>query len=397
MTSAGRTAPRVLTAVVGLALAGGVAGCGIGGGPEVKTVSAHFDRTVGVYVKNDVRMLGVTIGQVTAIKPEGRSVRIDMTYDAKYKIPADAKAVLIAPSVVSDRYVQLTPVYQGGPVLATKADIPLENTRVPVELDKIFSSLNTLNKALGPNGANQKGALNDLLHVSRQNLEGNGQLLGTTLNDLSTAVGTLSNQRGDLFATVKNLQDFTTTLARNDATVRQFNGDLADVADQLNGEKDDLATAVRQLGLALSEVASFVRENKKDLTANVTDLASVTRVLVTQKTALEEFLDTSPTALSNLQLAYNPGSGTLDTRDDNNGQATPQTALCGLLIAAGQDESLCKQLTGSLPPPPAAPKLPPPPAAGARGTTAPLPTAPRPAAQSSTPDRTLGGILEAGR
>ncbi|MCU1693278.1 MAG: hypothetical protein JWM64_2369 [Frankiales bacterium] len=391
-----RAAPRLAVGVVGLALLGGVAGCGLTGGPELKTLTAHFDKTVGVYVHNDVRMLGVKIGEVTAIEPEGRSVRIDMTYDSQYRVPAEAKAVLIAPSIVSDRYVQLTPVYESGPLLADGADIPLEDTAVPVELDQIYSSLDKLNIALGPKGANKGGALSDLLKVGRENLEGNGDLLGSTLTDLSTAVGTLSDQRGDLFDTVRNLQDFTTTLARSDNTVRQFNGDLADVAAQLEGEKESLALAVKQLGVALSEVATFVRDNKKDLTANVKDLASVTRVLVTQKTALEEFLDTSPTALSNLQLAYNPRSGTLDTRDNNsNGQANLSTPLCGLLLAAGQPQSVCDAITSQLPNLPAVPALPAPPALpGASGTTG----AAKPgAAPAVSRDLTLGGLLGAGR
>ncbi|MCW2777468.1 MAG: virulence factor Mce, partial [Frankiales bacterium] len=109
-----RTEARLAAGVVGLALVGGLAGCGLTGGPELKTLTAHFDKSVGVYVHNDVRMLGVKIGEVTAIQPEGRTVKIAMTYDSQYKIPADAKAVLIAPSIVSDRYVQLTPVYDSG-------------------------------------------------------------------------------------------------------------------------------------------------------------------------------------------------------------------------------------------------------------------------------------------
>jgi phospholipid/cholesterol/gamma-HCH transport system substrate-binding protein len=68
----------------------------------------------------------------------------------------------------------------------------------------------------------------------------------------------------------------------------------------------------------------------------VKDLASVTSVLVKQKRALEEFLDNSATALTNLQLAYNPKSGTLDTRDNGASQTTPQSVICGLLGAAGQ-------------------------------------------------------------
>lgn len=328
---------RLLLGVFVLALLGGTAGCGlVGGGVASKRLTAHFDRTVGLYKNSDVRVLGVRIGHVTSITPEGRTVRVEMEYDAKYKLPVDAKAVVVSPSIVADRYVQITPVWRSGPSLPTAYDLSADRTAVPVELDQIYGALDQLNRDLGPNGANKNGALSDLLHVGAQNLKGNGQLLNATLTDLSQAISTLATSRQDLFASVDNLQDFTTTLANSDRTVRQFNADLADVAAQLSGERQDLATAVRQLSIALSEVATFVRDNKANLTANVKDLAAVTGVLVKQKIALEEFLDNSATALSNLQLAYNPKSGTLDTRDNNESQTTPQGLLCGLLTAAGQ-------------------------------------------------------------
>jgi len=352
---------RILIGLLGLALLGGSAGC-LGSGGSSKQLTVHFARTVGLYKHSDVRVLGVRIGEVTSIRPEGRTVRVELSYDAKYKLPPDAKAVVVSPSIVSDRYVQITPVWRSGQALPASYEIPVDRTAVPVELDQIYSSLDQLNQDIGPNGANRSGALADLLHVGAQNLKGNGQLLNSTLSDLSQAVATLSTSRADLFSTVDNLQGFTTTLANSDRTVRQFNADLADVSAQLSGERQDLATAIRQLSLALGEVATFVRDNKTNLTANVKDLASVTNVLVKQKRALEEFLDNSATALSNLQLAYNPKSGTLDTRDNNSNQTTPQGLLCGLLTAAGQ-------------------KCP-----------AGLTTAPVPAATYGS-DRTLGGIL----
>ncbi|MEO6204903.1 MAG: MCE family protein [Mycobacteriales bacterium] len=320
---------------VALAVLGGTAGCGVFGGSDAKTLVAHFDRTVGLYKNSDVRVLGVRIGHVTAITPEGTTVRVDMEYDRKYTLPADAKAVVVSPSIVSDRYVQITPVWTGGAALASGFDLPTDRTLVPVELDQIYSALDDFNQALGPEGANKDGALSRLLDVGAQNLKGNGSLLNSTLADLSQAVSTLANQREDLFGTVDNLQDFTTTVANSDRTVRRFNADLAAVAAQLSGERNDLAAAVQQLSVALGEVATFVKDNKVNLTANVKDLASITSVLVKQKLALEEFLDNSAVALGNLQLAYNPGSGTLDTRDNNSNQ-TEANLLCGIFTAIGQ-------------------------------------------------------------
>jgi phospholipid/cholesterol/gamma-HCH transport system substrate-binding protein len=324
---------RLLALLTGLALVGALSGCGVFGGSDVKTASARFERTVGLYEQSDVRILGVRVGQVTSIEPDGDGVRVQMEYDAKYEVPADAQAFVVAPSIVSDRYVQLSPAYTGGPVLADGAFIDIEDTQVPLELDEVYGALNDLNVALGPEGANKDGALSDLISVSADNLEGNGELLGATLEDFSQAISTLSGQRDDLFGTVNNLQDFTTTIASSDDVVRAFNRDLAVVADQLAGEREDLARAVRQLSVALGDVAAFVAENRESLTTNVEGLADATGALVDETAALEEFLDTAPGALSNLQLAYNPGSGTLDTRDNGPAQAeqSPLLFLCPVL------------------------------------------------------------------
>ncbi len=371
-----RAGRRALALTVAAAALASASACNPFGGGGTKHFSADFDRAIGVYVHSDVRVLGVKIGEVTKITPKGTMVHLDMTYDASYKIPADAKAVLLAPSIVSDRYVQLTPVYSSGPTLPDKTNIGLDSTTQPVELDEIYKNLDQLNVALGPDGANKNGALSDLLKVSAANLNGNGAALNGTLTGLSQAIKTLADSRTDLFSTIGNLQNFTTTIRNSDGTVRRFNSDLAQVATQLNGERDDLALAVKQLSVALAEVASFVKENKDNLTANVTDLASVTKVLVNQKRALREFLDTAPTALSNLQLAYNSKSGTLDTRDNSGSQGGPAGVLCNLLAVAGQSPTACNATLGGIIPRPSA-----------RSSALTTP-------QVSTDDRTLGGILE---
>ncbi len=50
-------------------------------------MTAHFPRAVSVYKGTDVRILGVNVGRVTAVIPEGNSVRVEMEYDAEYDVP----------------------------------------------------------------------------------------------------------------------------------------------------------------------------------------------------------------------------------------------------------------------------------------------------------------------
>ncbi|WP_457253864.1 MCE family protein [Pedococcus sp. P5_B7] len=313
-------------------------------------VTGEFTRAVGLFPGSDVRILGVAVGKVTEVTPQGDKVEVKFEFDRKYKVPADAKAAVVAPSLVSDRYIQLLPAYTSGPVLKDNATIGLDHTAVPVELDRISSSLDDLLVALGPTGANKDGAFADLLDTGAKNLDGQGQKLHDTNRDLSRALETLSGGRNDLFGTVKNLQAFTTMLATNDSQVRRLNSDLANVSEQLDGERDDLAAALKNLAVALSEVSSFVHDNRAGLTTNLKQLASVTGTIAEQRDAVAETLTNAPVAISNLQNAYNPDTGTLDTRANVNENLKLQNLICSFITEGGQPASLCKTVSGALKP-----------------------------------------------
>jgi phospholipid/cholesterol/gamma-HCH transport system substrate-binding protein len=299
---------------------------------DEKRYSAVFTGTVGLYEDNDVRVLGVKVGTVTKVVPQGDTVLVEMVVDRDVRIPAGASAAIVAPSLVSDRYVQFAPAYAGGPELAPGTVVPRERTATPLEVDDLYASLNRVSTTLGPNGVNKNGALADLLKTLAANTEGNGAAINDTVTQLSRLSSTLSGNSDDLFATVDNLSRFTTTLAGSDAAVRQFSQQVADVTGFLAGERADLAATVQQLGIALGLVQKFINENRARLKSNVDKLASVTQVLVDQRAALAEVLDVAPLALSNIINSYNGSAGTLDTRSNLNELSQPPIVLvCGLL------------------------------------------------------------------
>ena len=76
-------------------------------------------------------MLGVAVGTVDKVTPSGTDVVVTMHYDADVNVPADAKAVIVSPSIVGDRYIQLTPVYKSGPKLADGAVLQTDRHRRP--------------------------------------------------------------------------------------------------------------------------------------------------------------------------------------------------------------------------------------------------------------------------
>ncbi|GAA2809688.1 MCE family protein [Saccharopolyspora taberi] len=316
-----------------------------------RRITAYFDAAVGIYPGGDVRILGVAVGTVDKVTPNGETVRVDMSLQRDVDVPADAGAVLVSPSVVSDRYVQLAPVYRGGPTMDDGAVIPRDKTATPVELDEVYRSLNELTTALGPQGANADGALTDLLNTGAANLDGNGQALADSIKHLGELGTTLSGNSDEFFGTVDNLQRFTSMLAANDDQVRRFNTQMEQVSSFLAEERGDLGASMAELAVALGKVEAFVRDNREGLKTNVDQLNSVAQVLVQQKAALSESLNNAPLALGNLNNAYNGASGTLDTRANiNELNQPPLVSVCKLLQAQAPAElplglaDTCKQL-----------------------------------------------------
>jgi phospholipid/cholesterol/gamma-HCH transport system substrate-binding protein len=323
---------------------------------EQKTLTASFPRTVSLYEGSDVRILGVPVGRVETVTPSGTDVTVTMTYDAKYKVPADAEAVIITPAIVGDRFVQLTPVYRGGPVLADGEKLSTQDTSTPLELDEIYQSIDDLTVALGPDGANSKGALTNLLDSTATNFAGQGEQFHRTIENLGKFTGTLENNKEELFGTAREMQRFVRALARNDQTVRDFNDSLVGASDLLEDEREDLADALRNLGVAMREVSSFVKENKDSLSENIKGLNQVSKILVKQRAALDETLGTAPLALSNLFHTYNPRTGTLDTRTNLGEnvadlQNDPALVLCSMLAQTPTPKEACNLLQQALPRP----------------------------------------------
>lgn len=323
-----------------------------GGGQ--KTVVAHFPRAVSVYQGSDVRILGVPVGKVDKIVPNGTDVIVTMHYNSDVKVPADAKAVIISPSIVGDRYVQLAPAYKGGATLKDGAVLDTSRTAVPVELDDIYSNLDQLVSALGPNGANKNGALTDLLNQTAANFGGEGAQFHQTIKDFGQLSQTLDDNKNQIFGSAKELEGFVGTLARNDQTVRGFSTSLAQVSAMLKGQRDDLAQAMHNLAVALGDVSMFVNDNKASLHTDIAGLNQFAKVLVKRRNELTETLRNAPLALNNLLLTYDPDTGTLNTNSNlqmlgGQIQTNPKLLTCTLADQIDKTGSLCKLLGSALP------------------------------------------------
>jgi virulence factor Mce-like protein len=299
-----------------------------------KQITAYFSEAIGVYPGSTVRILGVPVGRIDTVQPAGTQVKVTMTINSGIAVPARADAMLVAPSVVSDRYIQLTPAYTGGPQLADGAVLPVARTAVPLEVDQVYASLAKLAGALGPSGANAHGALSNLIKTGAVNLNGNGRYLHDMITEFGGLSRTLGGSAGNLFATIANLQQFTSMLKNNNGQVQLAEQQLAQVSAFLAGDRQDLSGAISELAVALGQVKSFIGSNRGLITANVAKLAAITSILVRERASLAQTLDVAPLAADNLVNAYDATTHTLVGRGDLNELSMGKGAVAAITTAA---------------------------------------------------------------
>jgi phospholipid/cholesterol/gamma-HCH transport system substrate-binding protein len=319
--------------------------------PLDPTYTAQFQRTVGLYRGSKVTVLGVPVGNVVGVAPHGAFVTVRFRVSRKVSIPAAARAVVVAPTLVSDRGLELTPAYTSGPTLRPAAVIPLERTAVPVEIDQVLTSVKELSDSLGPNGANRHGALNQLVRSGANAFRGNGPAFKSAIVSLNQALAAVDGGSDDLATTLKNLAVITAAFARADQPVLRLSSTLAKVTRSLADQRGELVGAVDSLGTAMREIQALVRESGPAFTSNVAGILDSTRTILKQEQALRETLNLAPVALQNFIGTFDPQTSALNARVAINGTLTtdPSLLICQLISSNGLG-SLCPAVNRVLDP-----------------------------------------------
>ena len=311
-------------------------------------VVAYFDNSNGIFVGDDVRILGVPVGKIAKIEPEPERVRISFWYDSKYKVPADANAAILSPTLVTSRALQLTPAYRGGPVMADNAVIPHERTVVPVEYDTFRQQLERLAVQLQPTEPGGVSPLGSFINTTAENLRGQGVNIRDTVIKLSQAFSALGDHSTDIFSTVKNLSILVSALQDSTTLMRQLNQNLASVTGLLADNPNEIADAVRDFNNVVGDVQSFVADNRESLGTTSDKLAGVTQALTDSLDDVKQFLHVAPNTLQNYVNIYQPAQGAASAILALNNFADPITFLCGAVQAASrlgaeQSAKLCAQ------------------------------------------------------
>lgn len=316
------------------------------------SITGYFASAVGLYPGDEVRVVGVPVGRVRSIEPHPDNVKITMTVDKSVPLPADVRALLMAPNIVSARVIQLAPAYTDGQKLADGAVLGQDRTAVPVEWDEVKQELTQLSAQLGPGQGKLNGALSTLVNQAAETFDGNGDSFRNALRELSTTAGRLGDSRTDLFGTVKNLQVLVDALSHSNEQMVQFTDHVAAVSGVLADSSADLNITLGTLSQALRDVRGFLHDNNDALITQVNKLSEFTKMLSDQSENLEQVLHISPHGLVNFYNIYNPAQGSLSGLLSLPDFANPVQFICGGVFDVGsvpdnfKRAEICKERMG---------------------------------------------------
>jgi virulence factor Mce-like protein len=281
---------------------------------DTVTVTAQFDNAAGLYEDNTVAVLGMPVGKVTKITPKGGYVEVQFTVDKDVKVPADAQAVTISNSILTDRQIELTPPYRGGPILENGDTIGLNRTKTPVEFARVLDVLDKLSVSLRGDGQGN-GPVADLVNASAAIADGNGQQMKDSLGELSEALRLSADggevTRDQLTTIIRNVSSLIDAAAANDATLREF-GSNVNVLSQVIADEDlGSGTTGKKLNEVLVQTGEVLEANRENIKGIVENANTVSVTTVDHERDLKEFLDLAPMTLDNIYNIIDQRNGSI--------------------------------------------------------------------------------------
>ena len=243
----------VLTVVVAVA-AGVVFGAKFVTPKHTRAMCAEFTDAVGLYPGNKVALLGIEVGSTTAITNKPDHVEVDFTVPTDLDLPADVGAVTYSQSIVTDRHIELTKPYTGGPKFTGPGCIKMKSTKTPISISETFSAIGKLADAIldpqsgqDPSQAPGVQAINDSLRAAGRSLDGTGSGLNQTLRNLVTMLADPYKADADYRQLFENSEILTSDFLKNWDSFASFVQMLPTTTQLIEGLSDNFGAAMSHL------------------------------------------------------------------------------------------------------------------------------------------------------
>lgn len=301
------------------------------------TLTAQFESASGLYESNVVAVLGMPVGTVTKITPMPGYVEVQFTVDKNVQVPVDAQAVTLSTSILTDRQVELSPPYRGGPTLKDGDTIGLDHTKTPVEFDRVLGMLDRLSLSLKGDGKGQ-GPVADIIDPAARMADGNGEKIKAGLGELSKALrlsaegGTTTREQ--LTAIIKNVSSLFDAAAANDGKLREFASSVHQLSQILDDEALGTGSSGRRFNELVKQAGDIVEANRDHLKQTILNSNTALKAVVDNRREISEWIDVQPLAWDNMYNAV----------DQDNKRLRVRFMTDRLLFESQMDKEICNMM-----------------------------------------------------
>ncbi|MGW4524026.1 MlaD family protein [Amycolatopsis sp. NPDC004378] len=248
------------TAAVAAAVAGAaVTNTGSGEQPEKLTIAAEFADASPLVVGNDVKIKGVTVGEVAGMSVHDAKAVVTLKLDGSaLPLHKDARATVKPVSLLGERFVDLDRGTASAPLLNDGDVLPIKQTGQATDLDQV---LNTIDDPTGQ-------SLAALVTMLGQGMQGNGanaqasiKALASSMQDADGLVKLLGQQNQVLTDLVDHVQPVASALAAdNGKTLDGLVDSTRQVLDVTAKNQEGLAASLAELPGTLSAARDTLAE-----------------------------------------------------------------------------------------------------------------------------------------
>jgi phospholipid/cholesterol/gamma-HCH transport system substrate-binding protein len=244
-----RLVSRFARCAVILAVAVGLAGCGVGykqlplPGSKVRgdtyEVRAVFDQALNLAQGAQVRVNGVSVGRVKSVEAKNYQALVTMAVRRGTEIPDDSTARLRYDTPLGELIIQVTP---GGSAhnLADGDQFQLEKSTTAPTVEDSLSAASTL-----INGGNL-GQLETIAQELNAALGGREDEIRHSTEQLNVFLKDANASTGDLTRSLEALRAVSVVLDDQRGTIRKALDDIGPAADTLGENTDEIVTLLKR-------------------------------------------------------------------------------------------------------------------------------------------------------
>jgi len=316
------------------------------------TYSAQLTDATGLNPSDDVKIAGVTVGQVTSVTLQRAHALVQFAVNDDVHLHQGTQVGLQWHNVIGQQFLYLYPS-NTGPVLHPGAVLPLSSNVAGANVGALLNALGPLLAAIHPQQANE------LVQSFADALQGDESQVDQLINSaagVSQTVGSVDTQVGQV---IGNLNQVFGALAQRSGDLGSVVDNLQSLSQTLSGHNGLLQEAVTNLGTVAGEVAKIEGDTHGALSSAVSDLQAVSSEIQSREGELSQGLSTLGPGLA----AYSEISGYGQWFEIQ----TVYTCLANETVCNYYEPGNPPAGSGPLGSPPASPGVPGPAAASTRG------------------------------